>query len=153
MKEFGEAYAEQVIRNAKKLAEKLHDFGFKVVGESKGFTESHQVVVDVRNFGGGEKVALKLERANIILNKNLLPWDSIDDTQNPSGIRIGVQELTRLGMKEGEMEEIAELMFKILTDKITVDKAREKVRELKMKFNTIKYTFEEHDAYDFPEIC
>ena len=153
MKEFGEAYAKQVVRNAKRLAEKLHDFGFKVVGESKGFTESHQVVVDVRNFGGGEKVALKLERANIILNKNLLPWDSLKDTQNPSGIRIGVQELTRLGMKEGEMEEIAELMFKILSDKITVDKAREKVRELKMKFNTIKYTFEEHNAYDFPEIC
>ncbi len=109
--------------------------------------------MDVRNFGGGEKVASKLEKSNIILNKNLLPWDSIKDTKNPSGIRIGVQELTRLGMKENEMEEIAKIIYEILTDKISLKEGREKVKELKMEFNTIKYTFEEHNAYDFPDIC
>ena len=152
MKEFGKDYADQTVRNAKKLAERLYDLGFKVIGAHKGFTESHQVAVDVRDYGGGEKVASKLEKANIILNKNLLPWDSIKDTANPSGIRIGVQELTRLGMKESEMEEIAELIYKILNDKISIEKARESVKELKIRFNRIKYTFEEHEAYNFPEI-
>jgi len=152
IKEFGRDYADQIVRNAKKLAERLYDLGFNVVGAHRGFTESHQVAVDVRDYGGGEKVASKLEKANIILNKNLLPWDSLTDTANPSGIRIGVQELTRLGMKESEMEEIAELIYKILNDKISIEKARENVKELKIRFNKIKYTFEEHEAYNFPEI-
>ena len=152
MREFGRDYADQTVRNAKKLAERLYDLGFNVVGAHRGFTESHQVAVDVRDYGGGEKVASKLEKANIILNKNLLPWDSLKDTANPSGIRIGVQELTRLGMKESEMEEIAELIYKILNDKISIEKAKETVRELKTRFNKIKYTFEEHEAYIFPEI-
>ncbi len=153
MKLFGRDYASQVIKNAKKLAERMHDLGMKVIGEGRGFTESHQVVVDVRNHGGGAEAAEKLERAGIIINKNLMPWDTLKDTENPSGIRLGVQELTRLGMNEGEMEEIAELISGILDGKISDWRARDKVAELRREFNTLKYTFEEHPAYDFPEMC
>jgi len=88
----------------------LSGLGFSVPCEHKGYTESHQVVADVSGLGGGTKVAEAFEKANIIINKNLLPWDSLDRTSNPSGIRIGTQEMTRMGMKEGEMEEIALLM-------------------------------------------
>ncbi|WP_456477689.1 serine hydroxymethyltransferase [Geoglobus ahangari] len=153
MKLFGEDYADQVVRNAKRLAERLSELGVNVVGENRGFTESHQVAADVREFGGGARVAEKLESAGIVLNKNLLPWDTLKDTANPSGIRMGVQELTRLGMKEGEMEEIAEVIHGVMTDRISAEKARERVRELKSEFSTIKYTFEEHPAYEFPDLC
>ncbi|AIY90862.1 serine hydroxymethyltransferase [Geoglobus acetivorans] len=153
MKIYGEGYARQVIDNARKLAERLHELGLDVVGENRGFTETHQVAVDVSRHGGGERVAEKLEAAGIILNKNLLPWDSLKDTANPSGIRMGVQELTRLGMKEPEMEEIAEIIHGVITGKISEKEAGNRVKQLKSQFNTVKYTFEEHPAYEFPKIC
>jgi glycine hydroxymethyltransferase len=152
MKEFGKEYASQIVKNAKKLAESMHELGFNVVGESLGFTESHQVAVDVTEFGGGDWVAKKLESVNIILNKNLLPWDDLSRAGNPSGIRIGVQEVTRLGMKEGEMEVLAEIMWNAVNEKKSDEELRRDVKELKENFNTIKYTFEECPAYDFPEV-
>ncbi|MFN3384532.1 MAG: serine hydroxymethyltransferase [Archaeoglobaceae archaeon] len=150
MLEFGEAYAKQVVKNAKKLAEALHELGYKVLGEGFGFTETHQIAVDVRDFGGGERVARKLEEVGIILNKNLLPWDSIDIATNPSGIRIGVQEVTRLGMKEEEMVAIAEFIDSTLKNKKSVEEIRREIQEFRKGFQTIKFAFEESDAY---EIC
>ncbi|MEM3675947.1 MAG: serine hydroxymethyltransferase, partial [Thermoplasmataceae archaeon] len=73
--EFGREYASRIVENAKALAQELHELGFKVLGESRGFTESHTIVADVRKFGGGKKVAETLERSGIILNKNMLPGD------------------------------------------------------------------------------
>uniref|UniRef100_A0A7J3M207 Serine hydroxymethyltransferase n=1 Tax=Archaeoglobus fulgidus TaxID=2234 RepID=A0A7J3M207_ARCFL len=150
MLEFGEAYARQVVKNAKKLAETLYDLGYKVLGENFGFTETHQIAVDVRELGGGERVARKLEEVGVILNKNLLPWDSVEIASNPSGIRIGVQEVTRLGMKEGEMVAIADFIDSTLRNKRRVEEIREEIREFRKGFQTIKFAFEESDAY---EIC
>ncbi|MEM4027796.1 MAG: serine hydroxymethyltransferase, partial [Desulfurococcus sp.] len=117
MKLWGSEYARQVVRNAKALAEALAGEGFKVVMESKGYTTSHQVVVDVAELGRGTKVAKLLEDAYIIVNKNMLPWDRPEDVKDPSGLRLGTQELTRWGMKEGEMKEIARLMRMVVIDK------------------------------------
>ena len=150
MLEFGEAYAKQVVRNARKLAEKLYDLGYKVIGEKFGFTETHQIAIDVRDLGGGDRVARKLEEAGIIVNKNLMPWDSVDIARNPSGIRIGVQEVTRLGMKEEEMERVAEFMDMALKDRKNLKEIRREVEEFRKDFQTVKYSFEENDAY---EIC
>jgi glycine hydroxymethyltransferase len=150
MLEFGEAYAKQVVRNARRLAEKLYDLGYKVLGEKFGFTETHQIAIDVRNLGGGDRVARRLEEVGIIVNKNLMPWDSVDIAQNPSGIRIGVQEVTRLGMKEEEMEKIAEFMDMALKDRKDLKEIRKEVKEFRKDFQTVKYSFEESDAY---EIC
>ena len=75
MMAFGEEYASQIVRNAKALAQALYERGFNVVGEKAGFTESHQVVIDVSNYGLGGDIERKLEGANIIVNRNLLPWD------------------------------------------------------------------------------
>ena len=136
--EFGKEYAKQVRKNAKTLAQALHENGFDVAGEQFGFTESHQVVVDVSTLGGGFECANKLEQSNIICNKNLLPKDKLSLVHNPSGIRLGVQEMTRWGCKEGEMEEIASFMKSVLFDE---KKEREKAIEFRKGFSQVKYTF------------
>ncbi len=141
MLEYGEAYADQVVRNAKALAEALAAEGFKVLGEHKGYTQSHQVVLDVRELGGGAKIAELWEKANIITNKNLLPYDPPDAIKNPSGIRLGVQEMTRFGMREDEMREIARLMRRVAIDGEDPGKVAEAVRELRSGFLEVKYTF------------
>jgi glycine hydroxymethyltransferase len=152
MLEFGSAYAEQVIKNAKALAQALSEEGFKVLCEHKGFTESHQVLVDVAGQGGGTKVAEALERANIILNKNLLPWDEISRSANPSGIRIGTQEVTRLGMRESEMRTIAELIARVAIRGESTEKVKKDVAELRREFNQVHYSFDGmKDAYEYIE--
>lgn len=141
-KAFGEQYAEQTIKNAKAFARALNEEGFKVAAEEFGFTESHQVAVDVSAFGGGSVVADRLEENNIILNKNIMPWETISfkTLANPSGIRIGVQEMTRRGMKEGDFKELAAIFRKILVNKEDMKGA---VKNLRSKFQTIQYTFAE----------
>jgi glycine hydroxymethyltransferase len=147
MLEFGEAYAKQIILNAKALAEALYERGFDVLCEKKGFTESHQVLVDVTKNGKGTRVASVLEENNIILNKNLLPWDKLDKSIDPSGIRIGTQELTRLGMKEKEMAEIAEFIKSVVVDKRNVKKG---VIDFRNGFKRLKYCFnDKQEAYKY----
>ena len=146
MKKYGEKYANQIVKNAKVLAEELYSYGFKVLGENKGFTETHQIAVDVRDFGNGDIVAKKLEEANIIVNKNMLPWDS--NPKTPSGIRIGVQEMTRFGMKEGEMKYIAELFKKVLIDRADTKKVKEEVQEFRKNYVDIRYSFDEEKILD-----
>ncbi|MEM2273341.1 MAG: serine hydroxymethyltransferase, partial [Candidatus Bathyarchaeia archaeon] len=100
LKLFGEALARQTVRNAQTAGQYLYEGGLKVLGEKKGFTRSHQLAVDVREYGGGGKIAENLERANIILNRNILPYDDQNNRENPSGLRIGFQEITRRGFTE-----------------------------------------------------
>lgn len=141
MRKFGKGYARQMVRNSKALAQALYERGFNVLCEHKGFTESHQVAMDVSELGGGQRIAEELEKANIVVNKNLLPWDTLERTANPSGIRIGVPEVTRLGMREGEMEEIAELMKRIIIDEEEPQKVKKDVVELKGNFTEVKFCF------------
>lgn len=148
-KEFGEAYSDQIIRNAKALGQGLHERGMDVLCEHLGFTESHTIVVDVEEFHGGAKVAKDLEDANIILNKNLLPWDS--NPVKPCGVRIGSQELTRLGMKEKEMGVVAELIARVVVKGETPEKVKQDVAEFKRGFTKVHYCFfEGEEAYDYP---
>uniref|UniRef100_A0A7C4D6H7 Serine hydroxymethyltransferase n=1 Tax=Staphylothermus marinus TaxID=2280 RepID=A0A7C4D6H7_STAMA len=142
MKYWGVEYARQIIRNAKTLAESLAEQGFKVVAENRGFTESHQVVLDVRKQGGGSRVAELFEKANIIVNKNLLPWDKPEDIKNPSGIRIGVQEVTRWGMKESDMKQIAEFMRMVAIDNKDPEDVKKKVIDFRKDFNKVHYGFD-----------
>ena len=147
MLEFGEAYAKQTISNARALAEALYERGFDVLCEKKGFTASHQVLVDVSGNGKGTRVATSLEKNNIILNKNLLPWDRLDKSIDPSGIRIGTQELTRLGMKENEMVEIAEFIKGVVIGNRDVKKD---VIEFRKGFTRLSFCFNEsEEAYKY----
>jgi glycine hydroxymethyltransferase len=148
-KEFGAAYADQTIRNAKALGQALHERGMDVLCEKCGFTESHTLVMDVEQYHGGAKVAKSLEKANVILNKNLLPWDS--DPVKPSGVRIGSQEVTRLGMKENQMSEIAELMARVVVKEEDPETVKHDVIEFKRQYTKLHYCFfEGEEAYDYP---
>lgn len=139
MEEFGKEYARQIIKNAKALGKKLDEFGFGVLGKGKGYTESHQLVVDTRAQGGGKLVAELLEQANIIVNKNLLPWDEVSKPADPSGIRVGVQEMTRFGMKEKDMGYLGELIKNVCIDKKDPKKVKREVMEFRKQFTRVKY--------------
>jgi glycine hydroxymethyltransferase len=140
MMEFGHAYARQTIANAKALGSKLTDMGFKVQAAELGFTESHQLAVDVSEFGGGDETARHLKDNNIILNMNLLPFEPLDQVGNPSGVRLGVQEMTRFGMKEPEMEIIARIFKKCLIEGKYVG---DEVTEFRGRFNKVYYSFDD----------
>jgi glycine hydroxymethyltransferase len=153
--EFGKEYAKQVIKNAKTLAESLANFGFTVLGEKRGYTESHQLAVDVSKFGDGGTVEKELEKANIILNRQLLPGDikSGKHYMHPSGVRIGVPEVTRLGMKESEMKEIASFIKQIVIDKSDPKQVANSVFKFREQFQKVQYAFENStDAYEYIKI-
>ncbi len=155
MLEFGRKYAKQVIKNAKALGQALYERGFKVLGEHKGFTESHVLLIDITEHGDGGKIEKELEKANIIINRNLLPWDIREGRHymNPGGIRLGTSEITRLGMKEKEMEEIAEFIKRAIVDKEPAEKVKEHVVGFRKNFQKIHFCFEKPgDAYGYIEI-
>lgn len=108
MQAHGRAYAAQTVANAQALGRALDEQGIPVQARAFGYTKSHQIAVDVSAFGGGVEVARRLERSDIIVNYNMLPGDR--DPRNPSGLRVGAQEMTRFGMGEAEMGQIAEFM-------------------------------------------
>jgi glycine hydroxymethyltransferase len=141
MEQFGKDYVAQILKNSKALAEQLNDFGFDVLGKQKGFTVSHQVVVNVEKQGRGDAVAKKSEEANIILNKNIIPDDK-EDPGNPRGIRLGVQEMTRYGMEEEEMRKIAEFIRRVVLNKEDVGVVGSEVVEFRKDFQEVKFCLE-----------
>jgi glycine hydroxymethyltransferase len=142
MKVFGAELARQIVKNAQTAGQYLCENGVKVLCSSKGFTKSHQIAVDVCNFGGGRKVAQDLEDSNIILNKNLLPYDNQDDRDNPSGLRIGFQDITRRGFKEGDIKHLCDLMLSVMKGNRNPSAVKEDVIALKKEFSQVKYGFQ-----------
>lgn len=156
MLEFGKEYHKNVIENAKALGQAMHERGMNVLMEHKGFTESHQIVVDItefeKNIGLGGDIEKLLEIANIILNRNLLPWDISQGRhyQNPGGLRIGTSEVTRLGMGKSEMIEIAEFLKKVLIDRKDPKKVKNEIAEFRKEFQEIHYCFQSPSkAYEY----
>src|ERR1041384_3116121 len=150
--EFGKEYAKQVIKNAKALAESLVKYGFGVLGEKRGYTASHQMAVDVSKFGDGGNIERNLEEANIILNRQLLPGDikAGRHYMHPSGIRIGVSEITRLGMKESEMTEIASLIKRVVVDMQDPHIVSKDVIDFRKQFQRVEYAFDNAiGAYEY----
>lgn len=145
MLEFGQDYAKQIIKNSKALAQALYELGFDVLCEDQGFTESHQVVMNVSKVKEASLLAKELEENNVILNKNLLPGDDVDNSDNPSGIRVGTQELTRRGLKEKEMAEVAEFIKKVaMEDKVIKDE----VTEFMNQYTNVHYAFNNSNPYE-----
>ena len=152
---FGKDYATQVVKNAKSFAEALSDMGFKVLGEKRGFTESHQIAVNVLDYSDGGKVEADLEKANIIVNRQLIPGD-IKAGRNyfhPSGIRLGVSEITRLGMKKNEMQEIASIIKQVIIEKKDPKKILVKVKAFRKNFQKVKFCFDNKlGAYEYVKL-
>ncbi|HEY5670526.1 MAG TPA: serine hydroxymethyltransferase [Anaerolineales bacterium] len=139
---FGQQYMTQIVRNGKALGAALHKRGIPVLGAHKGFTETQQVIADVGNFGGGLEVAQRLARANLIANKNLIPTDTPANWDRPSGLRMGTIEVTRLGMREAEMEQIADFIARLLVDKAAPEDILEDVIDFRQPYQTLYYCFE-----------
>ncbi|MFW6138471.1 MAG: serine hydroxymethyltransferase [Spirochaetota bacterium] len=141
MMSFGKQYSQQVIKNARALAMALKKEGFQVEAEESGFSHSHQVAVNMRKYGGGKLVANLLKENDIILNMNILPHEPLKNVTNPEGVRIGVQEITRVGMKEQEMEYIAALMRECV---IEGKEVKEEVNKFRNNFTSVQYSFDEN---------
>ncbi len=140
---FGKEYAKQTVKNAQRAGAYLNEKGVNVLGENKGFTRSHQIAVDVTDYGGGRDIANKLERANIIVNRNLMPYDDPAKTKDPSGLRIGFQDVTRRGFKESDIEELCDLMLRVIKGESTsYDELRSQTVELRERFQSIEYGFD-----------
>lgn len=150
-KEYGEAYARDTVQNARALGAALSSEGFDVLAESRGFTSSHQIVTrhGELDSGAGARAAKILEEAGIITNMNMLPGDT--KALSPSGLRLGVQELTRVGMSTSEMAEIAQLFRRVLIDQEDPKSVRESVHQLKMDYQIVRYCFNEDDISGYPE--
>lgn len=110
------AYGQQVVKNAQVLAAELQSRGFNLV---TGGTDNHLLLVDLRSRKiSGAEAALQLEKANIIVNKNTIPFDP-NPPAKPSGIRLGTPAVTTQGMKEKEMRQIAQWIEAVLSGKST----------------------------------
>jgi len=104
------AYAQQIVKNAKALADKLLEYGFELV---TGGTDNHLILIDLRNKDiPGKKMARALDRARIVTNYNTVPGDPAPPF-NPSGLRLGTPAITTRGMKEAEAEQIATFIHQI----------------------------------------
>jgi glycine hydroxymethyltransferase len=126
-KKFGKAYAGQVVRNAQALAKELCDLGFSVACSELGFTKSHQVFLDYSGSKRGRTVARKLEKANVIVD---------------CGVRVGVCEATRRGMKEDDMRRIAGFMKRVVIDNEPPLEVKTDVAKFMTEFQKVDYCFE-----------
>ena len=150
-KEYGEAYARDTVANAKSFAAALASEGFDVLAESRGYTASHQVLTrhGELDSGAGAKAAKKLEDAGIITNMNMLPGDT--KALSPSGLRLGVQELTRVGFSQDEMADVAKLYARVLLHGEDPSVVRKDVHALKSEHQIIRYCFNEDERSGYPE--
>lgn len=142
MNQFKQEYQTQVRTNAKAYARALKEKGIPVEGdEQDGFTQTHQVLIRIKEYGNGMDVARKLEENNILTNYQALPDD--ETFLEPSGIRMGVQEMTRYGMKEPDFDVLAGFV----ADAILNDRdVKEEVRAFRQNFLEMKYCLPAKDA-------
>ena len=125
-------YQAQIVKNCKALANSLKDKGFNMV---TGGTDNHLLLLDLTNFGiTGKELQTRCDNVYITLNKNAIP----NDPRSPfvtSGVRIGTAAITSRGMKEEDMEIIADLIYQTVTDyENNIDNIREKVVTLCNKY-------------------
>lgn len=129
-------YQQQIVDNARALAESLQGQGYRLVS---GGTDNHLMLVDLRDVHPdltGKQAEAWLEAAGIITNKNMIPFDQRKPTQT-SGLRLGTPALTTRGMKEPEMAQVADLLHRALSagdDEAAVARVRGEVRELCSQF-------------------
>jgi glycine hydroxymethyltransferase len=140
---YGKEYMTQIVANSQALAKALDERGIPILAAHKGYTTTHQVIADVSSFDGrGIGAAQRLASANIITNKNLLPTDTAADWDYPSGLRIGTIEVTRLGMRETEMQSIAGLIERVLVRKESPASVVKEVIAFRRDWQTLYYSFE-----------
>lgn len=138
MKKYGEAYSQQIIKNAKTLATELYKREFKVLGDQKkGFTASHLLLVDLGDLVQGAPGKL-LEEANILCS---------DDFSGASAqIRLGTPEVSRMGMKEADMPTVADFMKRVIIDKEEPKKIAYEVEDFMKNFTEEEFSFKNQEG-------
>ena len=134
---FGQDYARQIIRNSQALASSLLDQGVPIFTSQYGCTQSHQVILENNGFVSplGIQYKQKMEACGILA-------DSV--------VRMGTQELTRLGMRESEMRHVAALITDAIYERRSPEAVRLDVANLASSFQTLHFSFEaESECYDF----
>ncbi|MFI5338663.1 MAG: aminotransferase class I/II-fold pyridoxal phosphate-dependent enzyme [Candidatus Methylomirabilales bacterium] len=139
--EFGPAYAKACLANGQAMARALATEGFDVLAAAHGFTRSHHIAVDVHGLGGGAPVARRLGAAHIILSKFILPRDAAAPAGQMSGLRLGLQEVTRRGLGPGEMSEIARLTRRVVLNGEDPARVGPEVRNLRQRFPRVHYCY------------
>ena len=148
--EYGAELSKNTVANAQAFAAALAAEGFDVLAESRGYTASHQVLTrhGELDSGAGAKAADLLEQAGIITNMNMLPGDT--KAMTPSGLRLGVQELTRVGMGTDEMVDVARFYARVLLNGEDPKSVKNDVRDFKSNYQVIRYCFNEEDSSGYP---
>ena len=142
MNAFKEPYQNQVRANARAFAKALHAHGIPVEGDpADGYTETHQVIIRVKAFGPGMEIAHRLEESNVLTNYQALPDDAT--FLDSSGIRLGVQEMTRFGMKEKDFDSLAGLMSDVI---VRNKPARDEVARYRKNFLTMGFSLPPAEA-------
>jgi glycine/serine hydroxymethyltransferase len=135
MNAFKDAYQSQVLSNARAFAKACAAQGIPVEGgEAEGYTHTHQVIIRVQAFGDAKEIASRLEANNIITNYQALPGDAT--FYHPSGIRMGVQEMTRFGMKEKDFDGLARFIADVVLHK---KNRADDVASFRSSFATMEY--------------
>ena len=148
--EYGAELSKNTVANAQAFAAALAAEGFDVLAESRGYTASHQVLTrhGELDSGAGAKAADLLEQAGIITNMNMLPGDT--KAMTPSGLRLGVQELTRVGMGTDEMVDVARFYARVLLNEEDPKSVKNDVRDFKSNYQVIRYCFNEEESSGYP---
>jgi len=148
--EYGEELSKNTVANAKALGAALAAEGFDVLAESRGYTASHQVLTrhGELDSGAGAKAADLLEQAGIITNMNMLPGDT--KAMTPSGLRLGVQELTRVGMGTDEMTDVARFYARVLLHGEEPHVVKNDVSQFKSEYQVIRYCFNDGNLSGYP---
>ena len=142
MNAFKEEYQSQVRKNARAFARALKSAGIDVEGDqADGYTETHQVVIRISKHGKGDELARRLEQNNIITNYQALPDD--ETFLDASGIRMGVQEMTRFGMKEDDFNTLAQYIVDVIIENEDV---KEKVKKFREQFSRMQYCLKAEEA-------
>ena len=136
---FGAAYARQTLANAHALGSELGRLGMLAQGGAR-VTASHQVWLDVADRATPDEAVDRLHDAHLIANVNLIP------SLRAKGLRLGTPEVTRLGMREGEMRTLAGLIHATLSGAAPLDRIRTQATELARRFDTVQYCFPEPAA-------
>ena len=135
MNTFKEEYQARVRQNARDFARSLKDKGISVEGEeSDGFTETHQVLIRISDYGNGMDIARRLEDNSIVTNYQALPDD--ETFLEPSGIRMGVQEMTRFGMGKADFDVLAGYIAEVVLHNLPV---KNEVEAFRKNFLTMHY--------------
>lgn len=144
MLEFGEAYSEQMVANARAFGKALVEAGFSVVAADRGFTSTHQLVLDLSAENAGDAVG-RLISCGLLVQASYLPRALPSDGRQ--GMRLSVQEATRRGMIEADMRRLATWFARALRKREEPDSIADEVKQVMSRFDRVRFSFDAADSF------